>query len=136
MTSLLRKVVGTSELSGKGAVYSWEGFWILACLSSQSKVTPASAPVPAPAAAPAMEKPIVLMKSREEGKGPAGTTEVSAQPPAAVAKVEKEGQRPTQPVYQIQNRGMGSTASSGIMDRKSGPKGNFFGWKHCICGSW
>lgn len=72
-----------------------------------------------------MEKPIVLMKSREEGKGPAGTTEVSAQPPAAVAKVEKEGQRPTQPVYQIQNRGMGSTASSGVMDRKSGPKGNF-----------
>ncbi|XP_070621104.1 nonsense-mediated mRNA decay factor SMG9 [Erythrolamprus reginae] len=84
--------------------------------AERSKVAPASAPVPAPAAAPAMEKPIVLMKSREEGKGPAGTTEVSAQPPAAVAKVEKEGQRPTQPVYQIQNRGMGSTASSGIMD--------------------
>ncbi|KAG8143416.1 hypothetical protein E2320_000645 [Naja naja] len=82
----------------------------------RSKVAPATTPVPAPAATPAMEKPIVLMKSREEGKGPGGTTEMSAQPPAAVAKVEKEGQRPTQPVYQIQNRGMGSTASSGIMD--------------------
>ncbi|KAL7981067.1 hypothetical protein Chor_005301 [Crotalus horridus] len=80
------------------------------------RVAPASAPGPAPAATPPMEKPIVLMKSREEGKGPAGTTEVSAQPPAAVAKVEKEGQRPTQPVYQIQNRGMGSAASSGVMD--------------------
>lgn len=92
-------------------------------------MAPATAPIPAAAAAPAMEKPIVLMKSREEGKGPAGTTEVSAQPPAAVAKVEKEGQRPTQPVYQIQNRGMGSTASSGIMDRKSGPKGQLLWMK-------
>lgn len=90
-----------------------------ASVSSQSKGTPTPTPAPAPAAAPAIEKPIVLMKSREEGKGPAGATETSAQPPAAVAKVEKEGQRPTQPVYQIQNRGMGSTAPSSVMDRKS-----------------
>uniref|UniRef100_A0A8D0HLN6 SMG9 nonsense mediated mRNA decay factor n=1 Tax=Sphenodon punctatus TaxID=8508 RepID=A0A8D0HLN6_SPHPU len=84
--------------------------------AERSKATPALAPATAPTAAPPMEKPIVLMKSREEGKGPAGTTEAAAQPPAAAAKVEKEGQRPTQPVYQIQNRGMGSAASSGSMD--------------------
>lgn len=58
------------------------------------------------------------MKSREESKGPTGAVDTSAQPPAAVAKVEKEGQRPTQPVYQIQNRGMGSTAPSSAMDRE------------------
>ncbi|KAH1179990.1 hypothetical protein KIL84_006040 [Mauremys mutica] len=63
-----------------------------------------------------MEKPIVLMKSREEGKGPAGASEGAAQLPTAAAKGEKEGQRPTQPVYQIQNRGMGSAASSSTMD--------------------
>ncbi|XP_053123394.1 nonsense-mediated mRNA decay factor SMG9 isoform X2 [Hemicordylus capensis] len=84
--------------------------------AERSKGAPAPTPAPAPTAAPAIEKPIVLMKSREEGKGPAGTPEASSQPPAAVAKAEKEGQRPTQPVYQIQNRGMGSTAPSSVMD--------------------
>ncbi|XP_029097505.1 protein SMG9 isoform X2 [Monodon monoceros] len=79
---------------------------------------PAAPPAPAP-----LEKPIVLMKPREEGKGPAATASASTPegtappPPAAPAppKGEKEGQRPTQPVYQIQNRGMG-TAAPAAMD--------------------
>ncbi|EFB28087.1 hypothetical protein PANDA_013207, partial [Ailuropoda melanoleuca] len=70
-----------------------------------------------------LEKPIVLMKPREEGKGPAAAANASTPegtapaPPAAPAppKGEKEGQRPTQPVYQIQNRGMG-TAAPAAMD--------------------
>lgn len=66
-------------------------------------------PVSAP---PALEKPIVLMKAREEGK-PIPTPESANLPPtAATAKIEKEGQRPTQPVYQIQNRGMGAAAAN------------------------
>lgn len=68
------------------------------------------------------------MKPREEGKGPATVTNASTPegtapaPPAAPAppKGEKEGQRPTQPVYQIQNRGMG-TAAPAAMDRELGP---------------
>lgn len=63
------------------------------------------------------------MKPREEGKGPvaaanASTPEGTAPPPPAAPappKGEKEGQRPTQPVYQIQNRGMG-TAAPAAMD--------------------
>lgn len=68
---------------------------------------------PKPASAPpALEKPIVLMKAREEGK-PSPTPESANLPPtAATAKIEKEGQRPTQPVYQIQNRGMGAAAAN------------------------
>ncbi|XP_053307959.1 nonsense-mediated mRNA decay factor SMG9 [Spea bombifrons] len=69
------------------------------------------APSPAPAA---IEKPIVLMKAREEGKASATTESPSLPPAAAAAKVEKEGQRPTQPVYQIQNRGMGSAGSGSV----------------------
>uniref|UniRef100_A0A8C0IK22 Nonsense-mediated mRNA decay factor SMG9 n=1 Tax=Chelonoidis abingdonii TaxID=106734 RepID=A0A8C0IK22_CHEAB len=84
--------------------------------AERSKLAPAPAPAPPATAPPPMEKPIVLMKSREEGKGPAGVSEGAAQLPTAAAKGEKEGQRPTQPVYQIQNRGMGSTASSSTMD--------------------
>ncbi|KAM7138197.1 nonsense-mediated mRNA decay factor SMG9 isoform 1-T2 [Macrochelys suwanniensis] len=84
--------------------------------AERSKLAPAPAPVPPATAPPPMEKPIVLMKSREEGKGPAGASEGAAQLPAAATKGEKEGQRPTQPVYQIQNRGMGSAASSSTMD--------------------
>ncbi|XP_029432440.1 protein SMG9 isoform X1 [Rhinatrema bivittatum] len=73
--------------------------------AERPKVAPASAPVTVP-----LEKPVVLMKSREEGKA-----EGALQTPTA--KAEKEGQRPTQPVYQIQNRGMASAApSSGNMD--------------------
>lgn len=67
------------------------------------------------------------MKPREEGKGPVAVTGASTPegtappPPAAPAppKGEKEGQRPTQPVYQIQNRGMG-TAAPAAMDRELG----------------
>ncbi|XP_030768806.1 protein SMG9 isoform X1 [Rhinopithecus roxellana] len=83
---------------------------------------PPTAPAAPPAPAP-LEKPIVLMKPREEGKGPVAVTGASTPegtappPPAAPAppKGEKEGQRPTQPVYQIQNRGMG-TAAPAAMD--------------------
>ncbi|XP_053547190.1 nonsense-mediated mRNA decay factor SMG9 isoform X2 [Bombina bombina] len=74
--------------------------------SDRAKTAPVSNPAP-------MEKPIVLMKAREEGK-PASPAEGSTvQASAAAVKVEKEGQRPTQPVYQIQNRGMGAAASGG-----------------------
>ncbi|XP_063798585.1 nonsense-mediated mRNA decay factor SMG9 isoform X2 [Pseudophryne corroboree] len=61
----------------------------------------------------ALEKPIVLMKAREEPKPAPAAEGTSLTPTAASAKVEKEGQRPTQPVYQIQNRGMGASASAG-----------------------
>ncbi|XP_076826935.1 nonsense-mediated mRNA decay factor SMG9 isoform X1 [Brachyhypopomus gauderio] len=71
----------------------------------------------APVSGTPMEKPIMLIKPREEG-GKSGTTPDAAPPAsgAGVAKLEREGQRPTQPVYQIQNRGMGSAASSGAVD--------------------
>ncbi|XP_055475372.1 nonsense-mediated mRNA decay factor SMG9 isoform X3 [Psammomys obesus] len=83
---------------------------------------PSTAPAPPPAPA-TLEKPIVLMKPREEGKGPAAGTGsttpegTTPSPPTAATppKGEKEGQRPTQPVYQIQNRGMG-TATPTAMD--------------------
>ncbi|MEJ1286269.1 hypothetical protein NN561_017275 [Cricetulus griseus] len=71
--------------------------------------------------------PIILSKPpaerpREEGKGPvagagAATPEGTAPPPPtapAPPKGEKEGQRPTQPVYQIQNRGMGTAAPTAM----------------------
>lgn len=82
---------------------------------------PPAAPAAPPAPAP-LEKPIVLMKPREEGKGPAAATNASTPegtaPPPPVAPVppkgEKEGQRPTQPVYQIQNRGMGTAAPAAV----------------------
>lgn len=91
-------------------------------LTPQSKQPPPStAPAAPPAPAP-LEKPIVLMKPREEGKGPvagtgASTPEGTAPPPPtapAPPKGEKEGQRPTQPVYQIQNRGMGTAAPTAM----------------------
>ncbi|XP_030640442.1 protein SMG9 [Chanos chanos] len=67
--------------------------------------------------APSLEKPIMLMKSRDEGGKPGTPPEmVPSAPGSGVAKLEREGQRPTQPVYQIQNRGMGSAAASGTVD--------------------
>ncbi|XP_043936492.1 protein SMG9 isoform X2 [Protopterus annectens] len=84
---------------------------------------PAERPKPSAAAAAAassstapatMEKTIVLMKPREESK-PSAPSDGGAAIPATATR-EKEGQRPTQPVYQIQNRGMGSTAPSGNLD--------------------
>ncbi|EPQ20463.1 Protein SMG9 [Myotis brandtii] len=91
--------------------------------AERSKQPPPPAAPAAPPAPTPLEKPIVLMKPREEGKGPAAATNASAPegttppPPAApvLPKGEKEGQRPTQPVYQIQNRGMG-TAAPAVMD--------------------
>uniref|UniRef100_A0A8C6E403 Nonsense-mediated mRNA decay factor SMG9 n=1 Tax=Moschus moschiferus TaxID=68415 RepID=A0A8C6E403_MOSMO len=102
---------------------------------------PPAAPAAPPAPAP-LEKPIVLMKPREEGKGPAATTSASTPegtappPPAAPVppKGEKEGQRPTQPVYQIQNRGMG-TAAPAAMDRELGAGWDLVGSRHPLAQS-
>ncbi|CAL8247831.1 unnamed protein product [Lota lota] len=67
--------------------------------------------------APAPEKPIMLIKTREDatkcGTPPESTPQL---PGSGPSKMEREGQRPTQPVYQIQNRGMGASASSGGVD--------------------
>lgn len=66
-----------------------------------------------------LEKPIMLIKARDEGGKPGSTPD--AAPPVSgsgAAKLEREGQRPTQPVYQIQNRGMASTASTCAVDRE------------------
>lgn len=60
----------------------------------------------------------MLIKSREDGGKP-GTPPEVASPCSGASKLEREGQRPTQPVYQIQNRGMGAAASSGAVDRES-----------------
>lgn len=68
----------------------------------------------------ALEKPIMLIKTREEGGKPGTSPDVAPSTSSAgTAKLEREGQRPTQPVYQIQNRGMGSAASGGAVDRES-----------------
>uniref|UniRef100_A0A3P8Z1A2 Nonsense-mediated mRNA decay factor SMG9 n=1 Tax=Esox lucius TaxID=8010 RepID=A0A3P8Z1A2_ESOLU len=69
---------------------------------------------------PALEKPIMLIKTREDGGKP-GTPPEVASPTSGpgASKLEREGQRPTQPVYQIQNRGMGAATSSGAVDRES-----------------
>ncbi|XP_069796205.1 nonsense-mediated mRNA decay factor SMG9 [Narcine bancroftii] len=72
-------------------------------------------PMPPTVPAPPTEKPIVLMKSREEGKAVL-PGDPSSPAPGAPMKGEKDGQRPTQPVYQIQNRGMGSSAPSSSVD--------------------
>uniref|UniRef100_A0A673J9K9 Nonsense-mediated mRNA decay factor SMG9 n=1 Tax=Sinocyclocheilus rhinocerous TaxID=307959 RepID=A0A673J9K9_9TELE len=67
--------------------------------------------------APSLEKPIMLIKTRDEGGKPGNTPDVAPSVSGAgTAKLEREGQRPTQPVYQIQNRGMGSAASGGAVD--------------------
>ena len=59
------------------------------------------------------------MKARDDGGKPGTPPEAAAQPSGpGPSKIEKEGQRPTQPVYQIQNRGMGASASSSAVDRE------------------
>lgn len=68
--------------------------------------------------APVLEKPIMLMKARDDGGKPGTPTESAAQSSGPPSKIEREGQRPTQPVYQIQNRGMSASASSGALDRE------------------
>lgn len=61
----------------------------------------------------------MLMKARDDGGKPGTPPEAAAQPSGpGPSKMEKEGQRPTQPVYQIQNRGMGASASSSAVDRE------------------
>uniref|UniRef100_A0A8D2ZFR4 Nonsense-mediated mRNA decay factor SMG9 n=1 Tax=Scophthalmus maximus TaxID=52904 RepID=A0A8D2ZFR4_SCOMX len=66
--------------------------------------------------APVLEKPIMLMKARDDGAKTGTPPESTAQPSGSgPSKIEREGQRPTQPVYQIQNRGMGASASSQIV---------------------
>lgn len=61
----------------------------------------------------------MLMKARDDGTKPGTPPEAAAQPSGpGPSKIEKEGQRPTQPVYQIQNRGMGASASISAVDRK------------------
>lgn len=59
----------------------------------------------------------MLMKSRDEAGKP-GTPPDTGPPVSGTGatKLEREGQRPTQPVYQIQNRGMGAAASSAAVD--------------------
>lgn len=61
----------------------------------------------------------MLMKARDDGPKPGTPPETAAQSSGpGPSKLEKEGQRPTQPVYQIQNRGMGASASSSVVDRE------------------
>ncbi|XP_052474489.1 nonsense-mediated mRNA decay factor SMG9 [Carassius gibelio] len=67
--------------------------------------------------APSSEKPVMFIKTRDEGGKPGNPPDVAPSVSGVgTAKLEREGQRPTQPVYQIQNRGMGSAASGGAVD--------------------
>lgn len=70
-------------------------------------------------AAPVLDKPIMLMKARDDTVKPTTPPEATPQSTGpGPSKVEREGQRPTQPVYQIQNRGMGASATSSAVDRE------------------
>lgn len=61
----------------------------------------------------------MLIKAREDGGKPGTPAEAAPQSSGSgPSKLEREGQRPTQPVYQIQNRGMGASASSIVVDRE------------------
>ncbi|CAL8286751.1 unnamed protein product [Merluccius merluccius] len=67
----------------------------------------------------APDKPIMSIKAREDATKCGPPPETSAPVPGpgpGPSKLEREGQRPTQPVYQIQNRGMGASAPSGAAD--------------------
>uniref|UniRef100_A0A7N8YGL6 SMG9 nonsense mediated mRNA decay factor n=1 Tax=Mastacembelus armatus TaxID=205130 RepID=A0A7N8YGL6_9TELE len=67
--------------------------------------------------APVLEKPIMLMKARDDAGKPGTPPEAASQTSGpGPSKIEREGQRPTQPVYQIQNRGMSASASSSAVD--------------------
>ncbi|XP_023690579.1 nonsense-mediated mRNA decay factor SMG9 isoform X1 [Paramormyrops kingsleyae] len=71
----------------------------------------------APGGPPSLEKPIMLIKTRDDGGKPGTSPDlVPSAPGLGAVKLEREGQRPTQPVYQIQNRGMGPAASSSVVD--------------------
>jgi len=62
----------------------------------------------------------MLIKAREDATKGGPPPETTPQVPGSSGppKLDREGQRPTQPVYQIQNRGMGASASSTAVDRK------------------
>jgi len=67
------------------------------------------------------------MKARDDGAKLGTAPDAAAQPSGpGPSKMEREGQRPTQPVYQIQNRGMGASASSSAVDRELFDKNNCF----------
>uniref|UniRef100_A0A4W5M9B1 SMG9 nonsense mediated mRNA decay factor n=1 Tax=Hucho hucho TaxID=62062 RepID=A0A4W5M9B1_9TELE len=70
----------------------------------------------------ALEKPIMLIKTRED-RGKPGTPPEVASPASGsgASKLEREGQRPTQPVYQIQNRVMGAAVNPVIGQTKLVP---------------
>nr|XP_054510064.1 nonsense-mediated mRNA decay factor SMG9 isoform X2 [Agelaius phoeniceus] len=71
------------------------------------KAGPAQAPPP-PAPAP----PIVLMKARgEEGRGGGGASAAPGEGPQQAPPTEREGPRPTQPVYQLHSRGLAPPAA-------------------------
>ena len=64
----------------------------------------------------------MLFKARDDGGKPGTPPEVTPLASSSgPSKLEREGQRPTQPVYQIQNRGMAAAAaaSSSTVDRES-----------------
>lgn len=69
----------------------------------------------------------MLMKARDDGAKLGTAPDAASQPSGpGPSKMEREGQRPTQPVYQIQNRGMGASASSSAVDRELFDKNNCF----------
>ncbi|XP_039586096.1 protein SMG9-like, partial [Passer montanus] len=71
------------------------------------KAGPVQAPPP-PAPAP----PIVLMKARgEEGRGGGVASAAAGEGPAQAPPTEREGPRPTQPVYQLHSRGLAPPAA-------------------------
>ncbi|XP_077645906.1 LOW QUALITY PROTEIN: nonsense-mediated mRNA decay factor SMG9, partial [Lonchura striata] len=71
------------------------------------KAGPAQAPPP-PAPAP----PIVLMKARgEEGRAGGGASAAAGEGPPQAPPTEREGPRPTQPVYQLHSRGLAPPAA-------------------------
>uniref|UniRef100_A0A674G872 Nonsense-mediated mRNA decay factor SMG9 n=1 Tax=Taeniopygia guttata TaxID=59729 RepID=A0A674G872_TAEGU len=71
------------------------------------KAGPAQAPPP-PAPAP----PIVLMKARgEDGRGGGGASAAPGEGPQQAPPTEREGPRPTQPVYQLHSRGLAPPAA-------------------------
>ncbi|XP_065510809.1 nonsense-mediated mRNA decay factor SMG9-like isoform X3 [Caloenas nicobarica] len=81
---------------------------ILAKPPGERQPQPKAGPAPAP---PPPAPPIVLMKSRGEGEGRGpggGASAAGGEGPALAPPREREGPRPTQPVYQLHGRGLGA----------------------------
>lgn len=97
--------------------FTWFREWFNHVWWIFSKAKPSqNAPV---SGGPVLEKPIMLMKARDDAGKPGTSPEAAALSAGpGPSKMEKEGQRPTQPVYQIQNRGMGPSASGSVVDRE------------------